>query len=211
MISLDDDNRIHYWASSLGRCLPALVRARQGVAGAPPPPWLRRVMDQGAAQEDVVLRAAASALGLQFEMLDQQVPIRIDLGNGLLVTGKMDAVDAEARIVIEAKLMGKATFEKLVSGGLAANPAYLWQTSCYRAAASDHRVVLVAMLRNDTALSVQDLGDDAVSLPQIARRVAEVEQLSGGDPPQICSDCWEGCPYNYLAPPKPKGFKRRKA
>lgn len=135
----EEGESVVYRASSLGRCIGALVRARLGVTGSPPPPKFRELFDEGHAFEQRVIHAG---LGIDWVALDghklakygkvvqdeqgggEQVETEIRFGRYIIrchpdaiaanVAGMQDGEGAAERAVVEAKFFGPDLFYKTI-------------------------------------------------------------------------------------------------
>lgn len=141
----DDQGRVIYRASALGRCTGALVRARLGVTGSAPPEVMQERFDEG---HEFEARVIAAGLGVDWTLLDarklgqygkvvedhagDQVELDLTWGDGTRVVrchpdgiavsgarfiGGEGGGTAERRVV-EAKFFGPDLFYETLSNGL---------------------------------------------------------------------------------------------
>lgn len=192
------DGSIVYRASALGGCDLSLLAARLGFDATPFPPSTLQLMEEGNLHEPDILRRVGEQEGMVISQ--PQGEVAIDILPGVLILGHVDAIgEADGRqTVIEAKAMGKATFEDWMRNGWSSFRRYAFQLSCYMHA-TGYPGIMAVKNRDTGILHVSHYPQLPIAAAEIKLKVARIEaaaterKLSLG-----CDAGWCMCGFRYL-------------
>jgi hypothetical protein len=189
-----------YRASSLMSCQNLLLMARLGYDGAAPPADMQRRFDAGHVHEPLILGKYEEMCG-GTPVYNRQGTVDVPVGFKALIRGHIDGMVAENIyvdsingrrlaegsmifvndvVVVDAKALSQAGFEKWKSNQWRDFPYYLWQQYIY-AMGFDAAGVLMAVKNKNTDEHVFDYWEfDAMPLNRadVIQRVLMIEKLA---------------------------------
>lgn len=202
-----------YRASAVGGCLRALTAARMGFEPVDLPEVVEDAAAFGRAMERYVIEAIPSWDRNVITVSDQQEEVLLHVGP-VLIRGHVDGVAVLQftprgqfqRRIVEVKVLGSSTFEKLAWNGVEAFRSYAYQISAYMHGM--HLPALYVVVNRDTVRHVDPMeaeykifyiDEPPVPLSDIRQRVLTAElHARGGELPSCDVESSFMCPFRYL-------------
>lgn len=191
-------------ASAMGGCVRSLVAARMGYSPVEPKDAALLRMNEGVIHEPHILKHVAETYELSGAGAQEEVNLPV-AGGRILIRGHMDEValgnlrtgrDQGHSRVVEAKAMGKSTFDKWISSGKKGTRweefrRYAYQISVYMHALNTEKGLFAIKNRDTGEIQLFELEKPPISLADIKARALKVTTLTdlpSCDPVQYLCD-----------------------
>jgi len=193
----EEDGLIIYRASGFMSCPKALVAARQGYEGLPPPKKTQELFDAGHEAEEEALKVLID----KYLIVGRQGSVQLPLTHRIVIKGHIDALSSDSlTTIVEVKSQSSAAWDDFEKKGWESGyfPKYKWQVSAYMLAL-DMPLRLVRFNRDTEEVEEEVIQTPFYSLDQIREKVLLVEAAArSGDLPSECVDRMYPCPFYYL-------------
>lgn len=190
---------IYYRCSGYMGCPKALVAARQGYEGLPPPKHMQDIYDAGHLAEDLAIKALEE-YGLRIVGRQEEgiLPITEKIR---LISHRDGVMEKNGRWrIVEVKSQGQTQWDEFERYGWQSGlfPKYTWQCSGMMHY-WEEPLTLIRFNRDTGEIKQHDIDEPFQTVDEIRFKILETEALARtGELPSTCANRMYPCPFYYL-------------